>query len=51
MSRAQQVSEMTEDSNKSEEECNLVVEDFGSCTEFEISTVQTNKPKRENILR
>ena len=49
--RSQQVSKITEDSDKLEGECTLVVEEFGSCEESEIMPVQANLLVDEKISR
>ena len=40
-----------EDFAKSEEELNLIREDFGSCSEFEILSIQLHLPESERISR
>ena len=40
MCRSQQVSEVAEESERSEEECNLIRESFGSCSDFEVVSKQ-----------
>ena len=40
MSGSQQFNELTEDSGKSEEKCNLNIEGFDSCVESEIMSLQ-----------
>ena len=45
--RSQQWRKIAEDSDKSEQQCDLVVKDFGSSEEIEIMSVQTNKPMGE----
>ena len=50
MCRFQQVSEITEDSVKSEEECNLIMDDFESCSEFEIMSIQPYISEGEKSL-
>ena len=41
MCRSQQVSEVTEESERSEEECDLIRENFGSSSDFEVMSTQT----------
>ena len=50
MCRSQQVSEIAEDSDKSEKDSNLEV-DFRSCEEFEIMAMQNNIPVEKRISK
>ena len=49
MCRSQQVSEVTEELKKSEEECDLIRENFGSYNDFEVMPIQTHQPENERI--
>ena len=51
MCRSQQVSEITEDSDKSEEKCDLITEEFGSCSDFEIISIQPHLSEGERTSR
>ena len=51
MGRSQQVKEITKDSEKLEEECDLIREDFGSCSIFEIMSIQPHFSEVERISR
>ena len=50
MCRSQQVSEITENTESSEEECNLI-QTFDSCKEFEVMAVEQNDSEIEMINR
>ena len=50
MCRSQQVNEITENTESSEEECNLI-QTFDSCEEFEVMANEQNKSQREMINR
>ena len=50
MCRSQQVNEKTENTESSEEGCNLI-ETFDSCEEFEVMAIEQNKSQREMINR
>ena len=50
MCRSQQVNEITENTESSEEECNLI-QTFDSCEEFEVMAIEQNKSQREMINR
>ena len=49
MCRSQQVSEVAEDSEGSADECDQISESVGSCSEFEIMSVQTYQPENERV--
>ena len=51
MCRSQQVSENAEESEGSENECDLIRESFGSCSDFEVMSVQTHQPEDERISK
>ena len=51
MCRSQQVREKMEGSEKSEIECNLIREDFGWCSDFEIMSIQPHIPEGEKTSR
>ena len=51
MCRSQQKSETMEDSDKSEEECDLIKEVFESCRDFEIVSIQPHLSEGERISR
>ena len=46
MCRSQQVSEVAEDSEGSVEECDQISEGVGSCSEFEVMSIQTYQPEK-----
>ena len=50
MCRSQQVKEITENTESSEEECNLI-QTFDSCEEFEVMAIEQNNRQREIINR
>ena len=45
--RSQQVSEVTEDSKRLEEESDFIREDFGSCSDFEVMSIQPHRLEGE----
>ena len=45
------MSEVTEESEKSEEECDLIRENIGSCSDFEVLSLQTHQPENERISK
>ena len=50
--RFQQVSEVAEDSGRSEEECDLIRESFGSCNDFDKKkSIQPHQPEAERISK
>ena len=49
MCRSQQVSEVAEDSEGSVEECDQISEGVGSCSEFEVMSIQTYQPENERV--
>ena len=49
MCRSQQVSEVAEDSEGSVEECDQISEGVGSCSEFEVMSIQTYQPENEQV--
>ena len=51
MCRSQQVSEVAEESEGSVEECNPITESFGSCSEFEVMSIQTYQPENERVSK
>ena len=51
MCRSQQVSEVAEESEGSVEECDQISESSGSCSEFEVMSIQTRQPKNERISK
>ena len=51
MCRSQQVSEVMEESERSEEECDLIRENFGSCSDFEVMSIQAHRPENELISK
>ena len=48
---SQQASAIMEDSDKSEEEYDLIREDFGSCSDFEIMSIQPHLTEGDKIAR
>ena len=40
-----------EESERSEEECDLIRESFGSCRDFEIKSIQAHRPENEIISK
>ena len=50
MCRSQQVNEITENTESSEEECNLI-QIFDSCEEFEINSIEQNNNQRDTTDR
>ena len=50
MCHSQQVNEITENTESSEEECNLI-QTFDSCEEFEVMSIEQNNSQREMIKR
>ena len=51
MCRSQQVSEVAEDSEGSVEECDQISEGVGSCSEFEVMSIQTYQPENERVSK
>ena len=51
MCRSQQVSEIAEESERLEEECNLIRESFGSCSDFEVMSKQPQRPEAKRISK
>ena len=51
MCRSQQVSEVAEDSEGSVEECDQISEGVGSCSEFEVKSIQTYQPENERVSK
>ena len=51
MCRSQQVSEVTEESERSEDECDLIRENFGSCSDFEVLSIQAHRPENKRISK
>ena len=51
MCRSQQVSEVAEDSEGSVEECDQISESVGSCSEFEVISVQTYQTENERVSK
>ena len=51
MCRSQQVSEVAEDSEGSVEECDQISESVGSCSEFEVMSIQTYQPENERVSK
>ena len=49
--RSQQVSEVAEDSEGSVEEHDQIRESFGSCSDFEMMSIQTHQPENERISK
>ena len=49
--RSQQVSEVAEDSEGSVEECDQISEKVGSCSEFEVMSIQTYQPENERVSK
>ena len=45
------MSEITEESERSEEECDLIRKSFGSCSDFEVMSIQTHRPENERISK
>ena len=51
MCRSQQVSEVMEESERSEEECDLIRVSFGSCSDFEVMSIQAHRPENKRISK
>ena len=51
MGRSQQVSEVAEESEGSVEECDQISEGVGSCSEFEVMSIQTYQPENERVSK
>ena len=51
MCRSQQVSEAAEESEGSVEECDQIREKFGSCSDFEVMSIQKHQPENERISK
>ena len=51
MCRSQQVSEVAEESEGSEEECDQIRESFGSCSDFEVMSIQTHQRENKRISK
>ena len=51
VSRSQQVSEVAEESEGSEEECDQIRESFGSSSDFKVMSIQTHQPENEKISK
>ena len=51
MCRSQQVSEVAEESEGSVEECDQISESFGSCSDFEVMSIQTYHSENERISK
>ena len=51
MCRSQQVSELAEDSERSEEESDLIRKSFGSYTDFKVMSIQPHRPEAERISK
>ena len=51
MCRSQQVSEVAEESEGSVEECDQISEIFGSCSDFEVMSIQTYQSENERISK
>ena len=45
------MSEVMEKSERSEEECDLIRESFGSCSDFEVKSIQAHRPENEIISK
>ena len=45
------MSEVTEESERSEEECDPIRENFGSCSDFEVMSTQTHQPENDRISK
>ena len=50
MCRSQQVNEITENTESSEEKCNLI-QTFDSCEQFEVMAIEQNDSQREMVNR
>ena len=51
MCRSQQVSEVAEESEGSVEECDQISENFGSCSDFEVMSIQTYQSENERVSK
>ena len=51
MCRSQQKSEVAEESEGSVEECDQTKASFGSCSEFEVMSLQTYQPENERVFK
>ena len=49
--RSQQVSEVAERSEGSVEKCYQIRENFGSCSDFEVMSIQTHQPENKQISK